>query len=128
MSKDLRQFLKSVKEAGPGFYVEVKKPLSAEYEVSVLSEKLVKEGHSPVVYCPEIKGSKLPLVFGSIGSYELLGLAFDITPEKLKAAGIGTILEEYRGRRANLRPTKDVWTNWKSPRRPWQTYSRRRLS
>ena len=51
MGKDLRQFLQVAKEAGPQFYVEVKQPLAAKCEVSVLQEKLRREGRFPVVFC-----------------------------------------------------------------------------
>ena len=52
MSKDLRQFLQTTREAGDDYYVEVKKPLDIDLEVNVLQDKLAKEGHYPVIYCP----------------------------------------------------------------------------
>ncbi len=99
MGKDLRQFLQTVKKAGDEFYVEVRRPLKPKYEVCVLQQKLAKDGRFPVVYCPEIEGSKLPLVSNLFGNYEMLGLALDITPERLKTAGKGEIFQEYRRRR-----------------------------
>ncbi|MFC2019371.1 UbiD family decarboxylase [Chloroflexota bacterium] len=108
MSKDLRQFLDLVRGAGPQYYVEAKRPLSPIYEVTVLAEKLGRANRLPLVYCPRIEGSKLPLIFGSLGSYELLGLAFDIPPEKLRAEGKGCLLQEYRRRRPNTRPPREV--------------------
>lgn len=65
MIKDLRQFLRLAKEAGPYLYVKTKRPLEPELEVSTLQLKLAREGRFPVIYCPEIKGSKLPLISGS---------------------------------------------------------------
>ncbi|MFC2020082.1 UbiD family decarboxylase [Chloroflexota bacterium] len=108
MPKDLRQFIKLAKEAGPEFYVEVNRPLKPEYEVCVLQQKLAKEGHFPLIYCREIEGSKLPLITDAFGSYKLLGLALDITPEGLKTMGRKGVLQEYRRRQAGLKPTKDV--------------------
>lgn len=108
MAKDLRQFLQLAREAGAEFYVEAKKPLDPMYEVGVLQHRLAKEGRFPVVYCPEIKGSKLPLVANLFGSYELLGLALDIGPEKLNKAGKDAIVNEYRRRRDKFTPTKEV--------------------
>ncbi|MFC1964960.1 UbiD family decarboxylase domain-containing protein, partial [Chloroflexota bacterium] len=102
MSKDLRQFLQAAKDAGPEFYVEVKRPLKPEYESCVIQEKLAAEGRYPVIYYPEIDGSKLPLVSGLFGSYEMQGLAFDMTPEKIKAVGKAGIFEEYSRRRSKV--------------------------
>ncbi len=105
MSKDLRQFLQVVKEAGPDFYVEVKRPLKPKIEVCVIQEKLAKEGRFPVIYCPEIEGSKLPLVTNLFGSYELLGLALDMDPKKVTKT---EILREHRRRENNLKPPQMV--------------------
>ena len=108
MSKDLRQYLELVKKAGDDFYVEVKRPLKPKYEVSVLQQKLVKEGRFPVVYCPEIEGSKLPLVSNLFGCYELLGLALDITSDRIKASGKGEIFREYQRRRSGVFAPREV--------------------
>ncbi len=108
MGKDLRQFLQTVKKAGDEFYVEVRRPLKPKYEVCVLQQKLAKDGRFPVVYCPEIEGSKLPLVSNLFGNYEMLGLALDITPERLKTAGKGEIFQEYRRRRNSGISPKEI--------------------
>ena len=105
MSKDLRQFLQVVKEAGPDFYVEVKKPLKAKIEPCVIQEKLAKEGRFPVIYCPQIEGSKLPLVTNLWGSYELLGVALDMDPQKVTKT---EIFQEYRRRENDLKPPQMV--------------------
>ena len=107
MGKDLRQFLQVVKDLGTDHYVEVKRPLNPKYEVPVLQHKLAKEGRYPVVYCPQIEGSKLPLVTNLFASYEMLGVALGITPEKLKTDK-GVILQEYRRRQVKFRPTKQA--------------------
>jgi len=107
MGKDLRQFLQGVKDLGTGYYVEVKRPLKPKYEVSVFQQKLAKDGRYPVVYCPQIEGSKLPLVTNLFASYEMLGVALGITPERMKL-GKEIILKEYRGRQEEIKPTKQV--------------------
>jgi len=105
MGKDLRHFLKVVKEMGPDFYVEVKRPLKPRLEVALIQEKLAKEGRFPVVYCPEIEGSRLPLVTNLFGMYEMLGLALDIDTRKSgKAEG----LNEFRRRAAENKPPQEV--------------------
>jgi len=105
MSKDLRQFLQVVKEAGPEFYAEVKKPLKPELEKDVIQLKLAKQGRFPVIYCPDIKGSKYPLVSNLFGSYELLGLAMDMNP---RVSSKKDIFHEFRRRRQKALPVKVV--------------------
>ena len=108
MSKDLRQFLRMAKEAGADYYVEVKKPLAIDLEVNVLQEKLAKEGRYPVIYCPEMKGSKLPLCTNLFGNYEVLGLALDIDPDTLKRVGKAEIQQEYMRRLKDRKPLQWV--------------------
>lgn len=79
-NKDLRDFLELARQAGPDFYVQVKKPLNPELETCVLQEKLAKRGRFPVMFCPEIRGSKIPLVSNLFGSYEMLAMALGIDP------------------------------------------------
>ena len=105
MNKDLRQFLQVVKGAGPDSYVEVKKPLKPVLETCVIQEKLAKEGRFPVIYYPEIIGSRLPLVSNLFGSYELLGLALDIDPKEGDKA---KILQEFKRREAIPKPPEVV--------------------
>lgn len=105
MSKDLRQFLKAAKDLGPEFYVEVKKPLSPELEVCVIQQKLAREGRFPVIYCPEIEGSDLPLVTDVFGSREMMGLALDMDPRKATRA---EIFQEFKGRNGTTRPVRVI--------------------
>jgi len=105
MSKDIRQFIQAAKEAGPDYYVEVKRPLKPELEVDVLQLKLEKEGRSPVIYCPQIEGSKIPLVSNLFGNYHLLGLALGMDP---KVATKADILREYRSRQGEARAVRVV--------------------
>ena len=105
MGKDLRHFLQLAKAAGPDFYVEARKPLNPRLEPFVLQQKLLKQGRFPVIYCPEIEGSRLPLVTGLLGSYELLALAMDLDPRKLGKSELG---KEFRNRAAGARPVKTI--------------------
>lgn len=101
-NKNLRDFLEVVRKAGPDYFVQVKQPLNPYLEVGVIQRKLRKSGRSPVIYCPQIAGSKLPLVSNLFGSYELLGVALGMEPGKIDKT---TILHEYRKREADLKPT-----------------------
>ncbi len=105
MNKDLRQFLQVAKKAGSDFYVEVKRSLKPELEPCILQEKLAKEGRFPVISCPEIEGSRLPLVTNLFGSYEMLGLALDMDP---KGVGKAEILREYKRREADIKPIQMI--------------------
>ena len=104
-NKDLRDFLAGIREKGSDFYVEVKKPLEPELEVCVIQQKLAKAGRYPVIYCPEIKGSKLPLITNVFGSYEMLGLALGIAPEEQDKS---KVLHEFRKRVANKMPIQFI--------------------
>lgn len=103
MNKDLRQFLEVAQKAGPEFYVEVKKPLKPKFEPCIIQEKLASESRFPVVYCPEIEDSKLPLVTNLFGSYEMLGLSLGLDPRMVKKADI---FKEYKRRAAITTRTK----------------------
>ena len=105
MNKDLRQFLQVAKAAGPEFYVEAKKPLKPELEKDVLQFKLYQAGRAPVIYCPKIRGSKLPLVSNLFGSYELLGLALGLDPQK---ATKSDIFHAYRMKKDERKPVKVI--------------------
>lgn len=96
MGKDLRYFLKVVREAGPEFYVTVKKPVKPDEEVGIILKKLAAEHRFPVVYCPIIEGSKLPLVANLAGTYELHGLAYGIAPQQIKSVRYTDIFQEYQ--------------------------------
>ena len=102
-NKNLRDFLKMVKRAGPNYYVEVKKLLNPYLEVGVIQHKLHKINRDPVIYCPEIVGSKLPLVTNLFGSYELLGIALGMEPSRIDKSAI---LHEYKKREADPKPTE----------------------
>lgn len=105
MAKDLRHFLQRAKAAGPDFYLEARKALKPKLEPFILQQKLLKEGRFPVIYCPEIEGSRLPLVTGLLGSYELLALAMDMDPEKLDKFEIS---KEFRTRSTDAQRVKEI--------------------
>ncbi len=105
MSKDLRTFLKQVKEAGPDFYVEVQRPVKPIYETWVIQEKLGREGRFPVIYYPKIEGSQFPLVNNLFGSWKLFGMALGMDP---KHSSVSDIFHEYRKRKEKRIPFKTV--------------------
>jgi len=105
VTKDLRHFLRTVKEAGSDFYIEVKKPLDPHLEVCVLQQKLAKQGRFPVIYGSEIKGSRLPLVTNVFGSYEMLGIILGMEPKK---QGKSEIFHQYQIREASPKPPQMV--------------------
>ncbi|PKB64212.1 MAG: hypothetical protein BZY82_11870 [SAR202 cluster bacterium Io17-Chloro-G3] len=83
MNKNLRDFIKECKERGPDYYVEVNKPLEADLEPGVIQQKLLGQGRNPIVFCPEIKGSKFPLVTNLFGSFETLAIGLGCDPDKM---------------------------------------------
>lgn len=103
VAKDLRSFLDEAKALGPDFYVELVRPVKPVLEVTVIQGKLAKEGRRPVVYCPRVEGSELPLVTNLFGSYALLGLALGLDPRSVSKADI---LPEFRRREGSPRPVE----------------------
>jgi len=95
MAKDLRQFLETVRALGPDYFVRASRSLQTEYEVTILQQKLARAKRFPVVYCPQIAGREIPLVSGLFASYEMLGLALDLSPAEIRNDR-GVILREYR--------------------------------
>lgn len=109
MGKDLREYLEQVRKAAPeaDAYVEAGRRLSPMLEISVIQQKLAVKGRFPVLFCPEIEGSRLPLVTNLLGSYDCWIRAFGIEQETL-AVGKAAILNEYRRRLQTPRPVKYV--------------------
>ena len=105
MSKDLRTYLEQVKKLGPEFYVEVNKKLSPIYEVQVIQEKLACEKRYPVIYCPEIEGSQLPLVSCVCSSYPHVAVALDMDHAKLSD---DEVFFEYPQKAGKPVPTRTV--------------------
>ncbi|MBI2860720.1 MAG: UbiD family decarboxylase [Chloroflexi bacterium] len=108
MTRDLRQYLQFISQAGPEYYAEVKRPVSPILEISALQEKLAAEGRFPVLYCGQVAGSKLPLVTNLHGRYDCWGKAFEIDPAVLRKEGNFAILKEHRKRQHNTRPVEEV--------------------
>jgi len=104
-NRDLRDFLEVIRKAGPRYYAEVNQPLDPHLEVGVIQHKLYKIDRNPVIYCPNIAGSKFPLVTNVFGSFELLGVALGMEPGRVDQ---GEILHEYRRREADLKPVRMV--------------------
>ena len=63
------------------------------------------EERSPVIYCPEIEGSKLPLVTCLCSSYPHVTVALDMDPMKVSN---DEVFFQYRERTSESRPTKVV--------------------
>ena len=124
-NKDLRDFLNQVRQAGSDYYLETNKPIDPDLVPGILQQKLAKQGRFPVLFCPEIKGSKIPLVSNLFGSYELLAMAFGIdprltdsdidvptffpfgdqSPQKVDRA---KLFNEFRKRMADRKPVEEV--------------------
>jgi len=107
MSKDLRQFLETVKALGSDYFVRAARPLRTEYEVTILQQQLARIKRFPVIYCPRITDREMPLVSGLYASYEMLGLALDLTPAAIRSDR-GAILREYRKRAQTPQATVPV--------------------
>ena len=99
MNPNLRDFLRAVRETGPDNYVEVTKPLDPYLEIGIIQHKLAAEGRNPVIYCPEIKGSSLPLVTNMFGSFELLAWGLGCDPRSMSRVEIYDVLRKKLAQR-----------------------------
>ena len=104
MNHNLRDFLRVARDSGPDNYVEVAKPLDAYLEVSIIQHKLAAEGRNPVIYCPDVKGSALPLVTNMFGSFDLLALGLSCDPRTMTRVEIYDVL-----RRKLVQREDPVW-------------------
>ena len=99
MNPNLRDFLRAVRETGPDNYVEVTKPLDPYLEIGIIQHKLAAEGRNPVIYCPEIKGSALPLMTNMFGSFDLLAWGLGCDPRSMTRAEIYDVLRKKLAQR-----------------------------
>ncbi|MFC1955440.1 UbiD family decarboxylase [Chloroflexota bacterium] len=124
-NKDLRDFLNKARQAGPDYYLEAKKPVDPDLVPGILQQKLAKQGRFPVFFCPEINGSKIPMVSNLFGSYELLAMALGIDPSQTgtnvdeatffpysdrgeQRVDKAQLFQEFRKRLANGKPVEEV--------------------
>jgi 2,5-furandicarboxylate decarboxylase 1 len=108
MAKDLRTFLDLIRPLGPAYYLEARQPVKPEMELSALMEKLIKEGRNPVVYCPQVTGSRLPIITNLFGSYELVGLALGLSVQSLRPGKREAIVKEYGERIQHFRDPVEI--------------------
>jgi 2,5-furandicarboxylate decarboxylase 1 len=108
MAKDLRTFLDLIRPLGPAYYLEARQPVKPEMELSALLQKLTREGRYPVVYCPQVVGSRIPAVTNLFGSYELTGLALGLPLESLRPGKREVIVKEYGERIQHFRDPVEV--------------------
>ncbi len=103
MNKNLRDFIKAAKEAGSEYYVEINQPLDSYLEVGIIQQKLLAEGRNPVIYCPEVKESELPLVTNLFGSFKTLALGLGCDPETMTREEVYDVVRKKVG--SKLEPT-----------------------
>ncbi len=99
MAKDLRTYLEAVKAEGDTYYREIDKEVSTYLEPFMVQQKLATENRFPVLFYNNVEGSEHPLVTNTFGSYELMGLALDMSPKNTNKKDI---LQEYIKRSANM--------------------------
>ena len=104
MNKDMRTFLAEVRQMGPDFFASVSREVDPIYEPCVIQQKFAARNEWPVIRFDRIKGSRMPLVTNMFGSYELLGLALGIDPDRPK----NEILARFRDRIAQPIPVTRI--------------------
>lgn len=104
MNKDLRSFVAEVRNLGADYFATVSRQVDPIYEPCVIQQKLAAENRFPVLRFDQVNGSEHPLVTNLFGSYELLGLALGVDPNRPK----GEILKTFRERVEIPIPVKEV--------------------
>jgi 2,5-furandicarboxylate decarboxylase 1 len=94
MNKNMRDFIRAAKALGPDYYVEVNRPLGWYLEVGIIQHKLARLGRSPLIYCPEIEGSKLPLVTNLVGNFAMLALSLGCDPRTTRRQEVYDVLRK----------------------------------
>ena len=115
MNRNMRDFIKAAREMGPEHYVELKKPVDPYLEIAVIQAKLAAQGKYPIIYCPEVEGSELPLVTNLIASFELAALGLGLDANRMTREEINNAVREKVATRmaptwvpASEAPVKDV--------------------
>jgi 2,5-furandicarboxylate decarboxylase 1 len=81
MSKDLRQFLRVVKDRAPDLLLPVRRSVDPCWELSAVQKRLEADGRLPIVMSEKVAGHNLPVVTNLFASKRHLALALDTTPK-----------------------------------------------
>ena len=93
-NKNLRDFIQACKTLGPDYYVELKRSIKPELEISIIQRKLAAQGRYPIILCPRVDGSRIPLVSNLFGSFELLALGLGCDPRKTTRDEVYDVIRE----------------------------------
>lgn len=92
--KDLREFLKELKEKMPDELVTVKKEVDPKYELCGVLRKFQEKNMFPAAYFEKVSGTQVPVVSNIMASRARQALALETTPDALS--------QEYAKRQDNL--------------------------
>ena len=96
MAKDLRSFIDALRARRSADLVEIERQIPRDLYMTVIQEKLAKQGRYPAVLFRNVAGNRWPTVTGLFSSYSLLARALDVDPTEK-----GRVLAEYMKREAN---------------------------
>ncbi|MBN9459939.1 MAG: UbiD family decarboxylase [Burkholderiales bacterium] len=96
MVKDLRYFIEKLRTSGSDDLVEIERQIPRDLYMTLIQEKLAKEGRYPAVLFKNVAGHGWPVATGLFSSYSLLAHALEVDPTEKER-----VLEEYMRREAN---------------------------
>lgn len=105
--KDLRFFLKNLKEDHPEEIVRVEREIDPHWEISALAHKLAANKRFPVIFCSRVKGSAFPLVCNIHVDRKKMALALETTEKNLIPEYLRRIRNPIPPVLVNRAPVKD---------------------
>ena len=95
MAKDLRSFIDALRASRSADLVEIERQIPRDLYMTVIQEKLAKQGRYPAVLFRNVAGNRWPTVTGLFSSYSLLARMLEVDPTDKKR-----VLSEYMRREA----------------------------
>ena len=96
MAKDLRSFIDGLRASRSADLVEIERQIPRDLFMTLIQEKLAKEGRYPAVLFRNVAGYGWPVVTGLFSSYSLLARMLEVDPTDKKR-----VLSEYMRREAS---------------------------
>jgi 2,5-furandicarboxylate decarboxylase 1 len=96
MTKDLRHFIGHLRTNSPSDLVEIEKRIPRDLYMTLIQEKLARQGRYPAVLFKNVADQAWPVVTGLFSSYRLLAHVLDVDPTDK-----GRVLAEFMRREAN---------------------------
>ena len=108
MTKDLRSFMRLLKQMDPAGIARVTREVSRDLEITAVLRRLQEDGRYPAVLFENVTGSDMPVVANVLASPLSLALALDSTPDQMLQAYIEREDRTLPSRTVEEGPVQDV--------------------